>query len=230
MTEPREPHRVAVVCFDLYGTLVDLAPLDVACEVLAPGRGGELAARWRSRQLEASWLRTAMDRWADFEVVTREALDVACAEFAVDPDPEVREAARRAFLELPPRAGAAEGVADLGRAGIPLAVLSNGSSAMIEASVRSGGFDGRFVALLSADAARVYKPHPAVYHLAVDRFGLAPDRIGFVTANGWDAAGAAAHGFAVSWLRPPGAILPAVPASAFREASWATAPEQFAPG
>ncbi len=217
------------MCFDLYGTLVDLEPLDVACEELAPGRGGLLAARWRARQLEASWLRTAMDRWADFEVVTREALEVTCAEFGVDPDSPAREAARCAFVELPPRAGAVEGVTALGRAGIPLAVLSNGSSSMIAASVRSVGLAGRFEALLSADAARAYKPHPTVYQLAVDRFGLAPDRIGFVTANGWDAAGAAAHGFAVSWLRPPGAILPAVPASAFREASWATAPEQFAP-
>jgi 2-haloacid dehalogenase len=227
LTEPWEPRRVGVVCFDLYGTLVDLAPLDVACEVLAPGHGGPLAARWRARQLEASWLRTAMDRWVDFEVVTREALDVTLAEFGIDPGPEARELARRAFLELPPRAGAIEGIADLARAGMPLAVLSNGSSAMIDASVRAGGFDGRFKALLSADAARVYKPHPAVYQLAVERFGLTPDRIGFVSANGWDAAGAAAHGFAVAWLRPPGAILPAVSASVSGEASWATVSRQF---
>jgi 2-haloacid dehalogenase len=230
LTEFGQPLRVDVVCFDLYGTIVDLGPLDVACEALAPGQGGPFAARWRARQLEASWLRTAMDRWADFDVVTREALDVSCAEFGVDPDPEARDTARRAFLELPPSFGAVAGVADLQRAGMPLAVLSNGSSAMIEASVRSAKLDGRFQALLSADAARVYKPHPAVYQLAVDRFGCAPDRIGFVTANGWDAAGAAAYGFAVAWLRPPGAFLPAVPGSVAREASWATLPGQFAPG
>jgi 2-haloacid dehalogenase len=221
---------VGVVCFDLYGTLVHLGPLDVACDVLAPGRGGAFAARWRARQLEASWLRTAMDRWADFDVVTREALDVACAEFGVAPDAEAREGAGRAFLELPARDGAIEGVADLGRAGLPLAVLSNGSSSMIEASVRAAGVDGRFEALLSADAARAFKPHPAVYQLAIERFGLPPDRIGFVTANGWDAAGAAARGFAVAWLRPPGAVLPAVAAPVLREASWATVPRQFISG
>ncbi len=93
--------------------------------------------------------------------------------------------------------------------------------------MRSAGLDGWFEALLSADAARAFKPHPAVYQLAVDRFGLAPDRIGFVTANGWDAA---AHGFAVAWLRPPGAVLLAVPASIAGEAAWATLPGQLAPG
>jgi 2-haloacid dehalogenase len=230
LTELGEPRPVGVVCFDLYGTLVDLALLDLACEALAPGRGELLAARWRARQLEASWLRTAMARWADFDVVTREALDVSCAELGVDPDSQAREEARRTFLELPPRAGAVEGVADLARAGLRLAVLSNGSSGMIEASVRSAGLDGSFEALLSADAARAYKPSPAVYELADDRFSLAPDRIGFVTANGWDAAGASAHGFAVAWLRPPGAVLPAIPASIAAEASWATVPTLFAPG
>lgn len=224
------PVQVEVVCFDLYGTLVDLAPLDVACEVLVPGRGGLIAARWRARQLEASWLRTAMDRWADFELVTREALDVACAEMSVDPDPAARRAALRAFLELPPRTGAVEGVADLGRAGLRLAVLSNGSSAMIQASIRSAGLEDRFEVLLSADAARAYKLHPAVYQLVVDQFGRRPDQIGFVTANGWDAAGAAAHGFVVAWLRPADAVLPAVPASIAWEASWATVPRLFAAG
>lgn len=161
--------------------------------------------------------------------MTREAFDVACAELGVDPAPEARDAARRAFVELPPTARGVEGVAAFGRAGIPLAVLSNGSLAMIEASVRAAGLDGRFEALLSAAAARAYKPHPSVYQLAVDRFALAPDRIGFVTANGWDAAGAAAFGFAVAWLRPPGAVLPAVPAAALCEATWATVDGQFAP-
>ena len=65
---------VGAVFFDLFGTLLSLAPLDDACDRLAPGRGAEIAARWRARQLEASWLRTAMERWADFDVVTREAL------------------------------------------------------------------------------------------------------------------------------------------------------------
>ena len=65
------PRPVDAVFFDLFGTLLSLAPLDEACDRLAPGRGAEIAARWRARQLEASWLRTAMERWVDFDVVTR---------------------------------------------------------------------------------------------------------------------------------------------------------------
>ena len=66
---------VDAVLFDLFGTLLSLRPLDDVCEGIAPGRGAELAARWRARQLELSWLRTAMQLWVDFDQVTADALD-----------------------------------------------------------------------------------------------------------------------------------------------------------
>ena len=41
---------------------------------LSPGRGEAVSRLWRSRQLEYTWLRTLMNRYADFWQVTREAL------------------------------------------------------------------------------------------------------------------------------------------------------------
>ncbi len=81
---------------------------------------------------------------------------------------------------------------------------------------------------LSVDAARRFKPHPSVYQLAVDATGLPRERIGFVTANGWDAAGAGAFGFRVAWLRPsPAASLPAVGAPEPIVATWHEVPGAF---
>jgi 2-haloacid dehalogenase len=54
--------------------------------------------------------------------------------------------------------------------------------------------------VLSADAAGIFKPSPRVYRLAVDRLGLAAPEIGFVSSNGWDAAGAKAFGFTTFWI------------------------------
>ena len=74
---------------------------------------------------------------------------------------------------------------------------------------------------LSVDAARQFKPHPMVYRLAVEVTGLPAQQIGFVTANGWDAAGAGTFGFRVAWLRPaPTASLPAVGAPEPIVATW----------
>jgi 2-haloacid dehalogenase len=52
--------------------------------------------------------------------------------------------------------------------------------------------------------AGIFKPHPTVYQLACDKLALKPADIGFVSANGWDAAGAASYGFAVAWLNRRG--------------------------
>ena len=211
---------IDAVFFDLFGTLLSLAPLDVACDRLSPGRGAEIAARWRARQLEASWLRSAMDQWADFDVVTLDALRAAVQEFGVggSADESVLREVAEAFIDLPLVDGASEVVQGLRAAGIVTGILTNASSRALD---RVSGRLPPMDHYLSVDAARQFKPHPSVYQLAVDATGLPAMQIGFVTANGWDAAGAGAFGFRVAWLRPgPTASLPAVGAPEPIIATW----------
>jgi 2-haloacid dehalogenase len=199
---------VDAVFFDLFGTLLSLAPLADACDRLAPGRGAEIAGRWRVRQLEASWLRTVMDRWADFDTVTHETLETTLDELGIAARGGHDELAD-AFATLPLIPDAADVVGRLHAAGLTTGILTNASGRTLDRVVARHGLpiDHR----LSVDAAERYKPHPSVYRLAVDATGLAPDRIGFVTANGWDAAGAGVFGLRVVWLRPEAAArLPAV--------------------
>jgi len=211
---------VNAVFFDLFGTLLDLGPLDEACDRFSPGRGAEIAARWRARQLEASWLRTVMEQWADFDVVTLDALRAAVREFGVDgsADESALRAVADAFIDLPLVDGASEVVQGLRAAGIVTGILTNAS---IRALDRVSGRLPPMDRYLSVDAARRFKPHPKVYQLAVDATGLPAMQIGFVTANGWDAAGALAFGFRVAWLRPgTAASLPAVGAAEPIIAAW----------
>lgn len=211
---------VDAVFFDLFGTLLSLAPLDDACDRLLPGHGAELAARWRARQLEASWLRTAMERWADFDVVTLDALRATVQEFGVDGssiDQVLRDVAD-ALIDLPLVDGARQAVEELRAAGVVTGVLTNGSVRSLD---RVRGRIPPMDHYLSVDAARRFKPHPTVYRLAVDATELPANRIGFVTANGWDAAGAGAFGLRVAWLRATStASLPAVGAPEPVVATW----------
>ena len=220
---------VDAVFFDLFGTLLSLAPLDEACDRLSSGRGAEIAARWRARQLEASWLRTAMEQWADFDLVTLDTLRATLQEFGIGGS--ANEAALRevadAFIELPLVDGASEVVRELRAAGIVTGILTNASSRALE---RLSGRVPPMDHYLSVDAARRFKPHPSVYRLAVEATGLTVERIGFVTANGWDAAGAGAFGFRVAWLRPgPTATLPAVGAPEPTVATWPEIVSTFVP-
>ena len=87
----------------------------------------------------------------------------------------------------------------LRRAGLPTAILSNGSPAMLAAAVTGANLDGLLDAVLSVEQAGVYKPHPKVYQLAVDRLGVPAAAIAFQSSNAWDAYAASAFGMKVVW-------------------------------
>jgi 2-haloacid dehalogenase len=69
---------------------------------------------------------------------------------------------------------------------------------MLDPLVRHSGL--KFDAVLSVDEVGIFKPAPQVYQLAVDRLGVAQERIGFVSSNCWDALGAKSFGFRVYWI------------------------------
>ncbi len=71
---------------------------------------------------------------------------------------------------------------------------------MLEPLVAATGLARHLDTILSVDAAGVYKPSPRVYQLAVDQLALLPNRIGFVSSNGWDVVGAKAFGFTAIWV------------------------------
>src|SRR5262249_10652033 len=108
-----------------------------------------------------------------------------------------------AYLDLSPFADAAPALAALSP--LPRIVLSNGTRAMLEPLAASTGIALHLDAILSVDAVGVYKPSPRVYQLAADHLKLVPARIGFVSSNGWDVAGAKAFGFTAFWVNRAGA-------------------------
>jgi 2-haloacid dehalogenase len=201
--------RIAVdaLVFDAYGTLFDVHSVTTMVEACAPGRGSALSQLWRAKQLQYTWLASLMASPAsprpDFAAVTAQALDYALAALAVElPRPE-RRRLNEAYLTLSPFPDVAGALAAL--APRPRLVLSNGTLAMLEPLVRHGGLSGHLDAVLSVDDAGVFKPSPRVYQLAADRLRLPPGRIGFASANCWDAIGAKAFGFTAFWINRTGA-------------------------
>jgi len=59
--------------------------------------------------------------------------------------------------------------------------------------------------VLSVHKARVFKPAPDVYAIAEETLGVPRSLLGFVSSNGWDAAGAKTFGFRVFWINRSGA-------------------------
>ncbi len=195
--------RPAALVFDAYGTLFDVHSVVALCDELWPGRGSELSQLWRARQLEYTWLRSLMRRYEDFGRVTEAALRYACAALQLPYDDAKRDRLLRAYLHL----GTFPEVTDTLRRlrGIKLAILSNGAPAMLRDVVSNSGLEGLIPDVLSVDELQIYKPAPRVYQLAVDRLGAPASAIGFVSSNGWDAAGAKSFGFRTFWVNRTGA-------------------------
>ena len=56
---------------------------------------------------------------------------------------------------------------------------------------------------------RAYKPAPAVYDMALEQLGVAPEHAMLVAAHPWDLRGAAARGYRTAYIARPGAVRPA---------------------
>ena len=190
---------VTTVVFDAYGTLFDVAG---AARRAATEPGGEALARvwpaladeWRRKQLEYTWLRAITGEHADFETVTRDALDWAM-EAAGLSDPALRDRLMKLYDALPAYPEVPGVLERLRAAGLTLAILSNGTPRMLQAAVASAGLGSSLTAVLSVEAVGTFKPARAVYELVPGRFGCDPAEVLFVSSNGWDIAGAAGFGF-----------------------------------
>jgi 2-haloacid dehalogenase len=166
----------AVCVFDAYGTLFDLASATRRHLDALGDRAAPLADLWRAKQLEYTWLRSLMDdAWVPFEQVVADALDHAMEALALD-QPATRDALLAAFRQLETYPEVPGVLTKLRGAGIRTAVLSNGSRGMLDAAVESAGLAPLLDAVLSVDDVGVFKPHPAVYRLAMEHFALAPER------------------------------------------------------
>ena len=81
-----------------------------------------------------------------------------------------------------------------------LAILSNGSTDMLNALVHNTGLDRVLDATISIDSKKIFKPAPDAYTLIEERLGVAPAEVLFVSSNPWDACGAKAFGLNVAWI------------------------------
>jgi 2-haloacid dehalogenase len=191
--------EIATVVFDAYGTLFDVHSVTTLAEELFPGRGHQVSQLWRTNQLQYSWLRSLMGRYEDFEQLTEDALVVACKSLKLNLSLEQRAQLMNAYDNLDTFPEVKQALGALSR--MPLAILSNGSPRMLQAAVASSGLQGVFREIISVDDVRTYKPSPKVYQLAVDRLKVSDrSKIGFVSANSWDAIGAASFGFTAFWI------------------------------
>jgi len=187
----------AAVVFDAYGTLLDV---HAAMARHAQHLGADwqaLATEWRTKQLEYSWIDslTVYRTRRDFAACTADALDHVLARHKIDT--RIRSGLLAAYEQLDAYAEVPTTLAALRERGLRLAILSNGTPAMLASACRAAGITALLDAIISVEQAGTFKPAPKVYDLVQTELGVTPARTLFVSGNPWDTQAALANGFVV---------------------------------
>ena len=179
------------VLFDLLTALIDSWSLWESVAGSAEGR------RWREAYLRKTYAEPAYRAYEELvrEVAVKMGLPAGHAD---------RLVAR--YGELRPWPEAAEVVgAFVGK--VPLAVVTNCSQALGEIAAARTGIV--FDAVVTAERAGFYKPHPLPYRLALEMLGNPPpEECLFVAGSPYDLFGAAAVGLPVYWHDRIGMTMP----------------------
>src|SRR5438128_115223 len=162
--------------FDVYGTLLDVhSAVARAGERLGPTAQG-FSVLWRTKQLEYSWVRSLMGRYADFWQLTEDALDYALAVHGQS-DTALRAELLEAYRRLAPFPEVEIVLKALRARGMKLAAFSNGSPAMLQRSLAGAGLEGLVDECISVHPLATYKPAPNVYDHALRQMGLRAEEI-----------------------------------------------------
>jgi 2-haloacid dehalogenase len=189
---------IKAVVFDAYGTLFDIQSVAAVTEEAFPGYGEIITQIWRIKQLEYTWMRSLMRRYEDFSVITRESLAYTLRVLGLSYDAAAFDRIMDKYLHLDLYPDAKATLAAL--KGHKLAILSNGSSGMLNAVVQNSGLDRVLDATISIDKKRIFKPAPDAYKLIEEELGVPPAEVLFVSSNPWDACAAKAFGLNVAWI------------------------------
>ena len=188
------------ICFDAYGTLLDVYSVGQLAESLFPGKGIALAQMWRDKQVEYTRLRSMSGRYKPFWGITHDALMYCGAALGLELDDAQTGVLMGQYARLTAFPESLQALQRMRGLGLPLAILTNGNPDMIGQAVESAGMTQLFSAVLSADQVQRYKVDASVYQLASDFFGCGASELLFVSSNGWDICGAAWYGMETFWV------------------------------
>ena len=186
------------VVFDAYGTLFDVNSAAERCKNKIGNNWEAFANFWRTTQLEYTWLRSLMERHKDFWKITEDSLDKSMKVFKIKSD--MRNELLNLYKVLSPYPEVKKVLQHLKKRDLKLAILSNGTPALLDQLVNSNGLDDFFDDIFSIEEVKIYKPNKKVYDLPCKKYNLSSKEITFLSANTWDVSGGGNYGYNAIWV------------------------------
>jgi len=193
--------KYEAIVFDAYGTLFDLDSFASEANRIHRGKGKVISQTMRQKQIEFAMSREIMGKYANFEVLTRNAIEFALKKSGIKHTEAAVDRLYTKFLNLKPFKDVEPVLSDFDEANIRVAILSNGTQAMLDKLIEKTGLELLSEDVISVDGAKAYKPSAKAYRHGLDELEIfEKEKIFYVSGNSWDVAGAKAFGFTVGWI------------------------------
>ena len=190
--------NIKAIIFDAYGTLFDVNSAAEKCKDKIGYKWEGFANYWRTTQLEYTWLRSLMKRHKDFWQITEDSLDKSMKTYEIDSS--MRNELLDLYKILSPFSEVPEVLKKLKEKNLKLAILSNGTPALLNQLVKSNNLDNLFDDLFSIEEVGIYKPDSKVYDMPVKKYNIEKNEITFLSANTWDVSGGGNYGYNSIWV------------------------------
>ena len=162
--------NIKAIIFDAYGTLFNVNSAAEKCKDKIGDKWEPFADFWRTTQLEYTWLRSLMGRHKDFWQITEDSLDKSMKTFKIDSS--MRDELLSLYKVLSPFEEVPETLKILKEKEYKLAILSNGTPALLNELVNSSNLDNLFDNIFSIEQVGIYKPDSKVYDMPIKKYKM----------------------------------------------------------
>ena len=190
--------KTKAVVFDAYGTLFDVNSAAERCKNKIGSKWEVFANFWRTTQLEYTWLRSLMEKHKNFWEITEDSLDKSMKVF--DIDKSLKKDLLNLYKILSPYPEVKAVLENLKKKDLKIAILSNGTPALLNELVASNKLNNLFDDLFSIEEVKVYKPDKRVYEIPIKKYNIKANEISFLSANTWDVSGGGNYGYNSIWV------------------------------
>jgi 2-haloacid dehalogenase len=193
--------------FDVFGTLIDTHGVVVQLQTMIGDDAPRFSQVWREKQLEYTFRRGLMNKYQNFGVCTRDALNYTAQFLGHSLSEDQKQILIAAYSTLPAFSDAIQGLKDVKAAGHRLFAFSNGQAHAVDTVLTNAGIRDYFEGTVSVDSIGTFKPNPATYHHFLESTGTTARDGWLISSNGFDVIGAVAIGMNAAWIQRSTAVV-----------------------
>jgi len=190
--------NIKAIIFDAYGTLFDVNSAAEKCKNKIGNKWEFFANYWRTTQLEYTWLRSLMNRHKNFWQITEDSLDKSMKVYEIDKS--MKDELLNLYKVLSTFNEVPEVLKNLKKKKFKLAILSNGTPALLNELVKTNKLNNIFDDIFSIEEVEIYKPDSKVYDMPIKKYSINKNEVAFLSANTWDISGGGNYGYNCIWV------------------------------